>query len=649
MNQTKIYIGILFLIISTTKLLSADKTDDFIFRIHPAKNDHLYIDVKGWHYSAEKKGSTIQLYEMDNGIDRLIKVIPCPNSPRYVYLQPMHSNYIMGLDRTSGNIKLMDKIPQKDRMFELIPVMGKKETYNIKIDNKFIDAEMQTNGLLETEHSDKKRHSEWVFKQTSISDADPYPIISDKDAIYRLRPANNTELSIDIPGFNSNAGRYEAEVKLFPEENPLGADRYIKIKQCPYDPEYVFIQPQHSDFVFDVRGGSSDKGTIIQLYNKGLTNSAQMFKPVMVINDSIQTYALQSKVSGLYLTANGSDMPLTQEEYTGNSNQQWMFDKTELNNMAPPGDKVFAIQNIGNNKYLDLTNDHNHDGAKLMVSSYSPENRSDGYHKLNGSGTWKTIQPMHSTKVLDVVNWSKNSGTNIILYKNHSGDNQKFKFIPTGEAMTFYIINKNSNMALGYNYRNELIQTYFNRNDSRQKWKLHQLPETFHIPNPNQEFYIKCAFSDKYWDLSGSGNHTNHDGNPFQIYDLGKDDDRDRRFKFKRYDNKWVFIEVQNGGKLVNVRGRSGNNGAHIDLYRKHNGGVQRFAIQVTSPTFFVLRTQKRKTVDVRGGDNNDGNKLIQYDLHYGKNQQFQLVYANGPKKGQVYEFFNKYTFIPNR
>jgi hypothetical protein len=649
MNQTKIYIGILFLIISTTKLLSADKTDDFIFRIHPAKNDHLYIDVKGWHYSAEKKGGTIQLYEMDNGIDRLIKVIPCPNSPQYVYLQPMHSDNIIGLNHVSGNLELMENKPIEDRMFELVPVMGKKETYTIRICNTYLDADIKPEGLLKIENSDKANHTEWIFEASRPLTEETENILDNTNDIYRLRSANNTELSIDMPGFNSNAGRYEAEVKLFPEERPLGADRYIKIKQCPYDPEYVFIQPQHSDFVFDVRGGSKDKGTKIQLYTKGLTNSAQMFKPILISNNGKKKYVLESKVSGLYLTSNGSNTSITQEEYTGNDDQLWMFEKTSLYNMAPPGDKVFAIQNIGNNKYLDLTNDHNHDGAKLMVSSYSPENRADGYHKLNGSGTWKTIQPMHSTKVLDVVNWSKNSGTNIILYKNHSGDNQKFKFIPTGEAMTFYIINKNSNMALGYNYRNELIQTYFNRSDSHQKWKLHQLPETFHIPDPNQEFYIKCAFSKKYWDLSGSGNHTNHDGNPFQIYYLGKDDDRDRRFKFKRYDNKWVFIEVQNGGKLVNVRGRSGNNGAHIDLYRKHNGGVQRFAIQVTSPTFFVLRTQKRKTVDVRGGDNNDGNKLIQYDLHYGKNQQFQLVYANGPKKGQVYEFFNKYTFIPNR
>lgn len=168
-----------------------------------------------------------------------------------------------------------------------------------------------------------------------------------------------------------------------------------------------------------------------------------------------------------------------------------------------------------------------------------------------------------------------------------------------------------------------------------------------HFPDPNQEFYIKCAFSKKYWDLPGTARESNHNGKPFQIW--SKDNGDDRKFKFKRANDRWLLIEVQNGGKLVNVRGRSGNNGAQIDLYKQHNGGVQRFAIQVTSPTFFVLRTQNWKTVDVRGGDNKDGNKLIQYDLHYGKNQQFQLVYANGSKKGQVYEFFNKNTFIPNR
>jgi hypothetical protein len=37
---------------------------------------------------------------------------------------------------------------------------------------------------------------------------------------------------------------------------------------------------------------------------------------------------------------------------------------------------------------------------------------------------------------------------------------------------------------------------------------------------------------------------------------------------------------------------------------------------------------------------NENGKGIIQWSAGYGKQEQWQLIYADGPKKGQPYEFF---------
>lgn len=373
MNQTKIYIGILFLIISTTKLLSADKTDDFIFKIHPAKNDHLYIDVKGWHYSAEKKGGTIQLYEMDNGIDRLIKVIPCPNSPQYVYLQPMHSNYIMGLDRTSGNIKLMDKNPQKDRMFELIPVMGKKETYNIKIGNKYIDAEVKSNGCLKIENSDKKIHTEWVFNATNTLTAAPYPIISNSNLSYKLISVSNTSLFIDASTYYSGI----KEVRFLNKKNPFYNNGLIKLSIHNDSVNYISIRSKHTNLKLIYGINSRIE------YSEH--NSEIKLKPTLIFEDSVQHYFLQSKKNKLYLTLDRHTSSLSFEEYTGEDNQKWIFEP-EQRASENKGQYIYTIQNRNNRNYMDLKGYERDNNKELRVSNDSkkPKDWPDGYFLIKG-------------------------------------------------------------------------------------------------------------------------------------------------------------------------------------------------------------------------------------------------------------------------
>ena len=117
----------------------------------------------------------------------------------------------------------------------------------------------------------------------------------------------------------------------------------------------------------------------------------------------------------------------------------------------------------------------------------------------------------------------------------------------------------------------------------------------------------------------------------------------DRMFKISPSgDHSWVHMVVQNGGRYVDVQGGKSDNGQAIQLYDKNGSNAQKFAILFTSPTTFVLITNFWKAVDAKGGNINDnGTPLIQWNTNYGAAQQFQLIYADGPKKGQVFNFLN--------
>ncbi|NOQ26620.1 MAG: hypothetical protein GQ564_14775 [Bacteroidales bacterium] len=632
----------------------AQQPDDFIFLIHAVNDSTLFFDLPEYNKNAKSKGGPLQLFSQDNGADRLIKVIPCPENPRFVYLRPMHSEYVLGISDSlpSQNSKIIlieRKLSDKRSMFELEPIKGKSETYRIKFgDYYFLSAdELILDAPLSLKSKSDKICQEWVFKKADIKTLAPLNIL------YYLRPLSDKTLSLDISGFHTYAGKLKAEVKLYHDEIPTGADRYVKVLNNKDFPEYISLQPQHSNYVLDVKGGSLNSGAELWLYELGINNAAQMFKPIHVQNGTENYYILQVKRSGLYLTANGHNMPLTQTSLTGANNQKWVFDKADISTMAPPSNSVYAIQNINNKKFFDMGGFGAQAlGLESAVQLYDLpiSDVADRYYKINGKAEYKTIQPQHGMGVLNVKDGSEEDGALVILKKNNDNNEQNFKFEYAGEPMTFYIVNKKSGKVLAYNDYEKIIQTTKSDQDRKQKWKLHQLPVIYYIPNSHQSFYIKCAYSNKYWDLPGLGMPgamgftMNINGLAFQIWSL--DIFFDRMFQFKGTRHSWLNIQVQNGGKLVNVQGRSTENGAKIDLYQKHDGGVQRFAIQVTSPTTFVMRTQNWKTVDVAGGHyGTDGAKLLQYDLHYGANQQFQLIYVDGPNKNKPVIFFNTEDF----
>ncbi len=469
----------------------------------------------------------------------------------------------------------------------------------------------------------------------------------------------------DAPGYSQFAGRESAKIGLYKKDNyrgKEGADRFIKVIPHKTNKRYVFLQPQHSDLVVDITGGVSTPGAELQLWYKGENNEAQMFEMKRVRGES-KTYYLKNAKSGLYLTAH-SKGPVTQEKRTRRDNQKWRFENAgNPYLMAPPSKGLkYAIENVKARKYFDIPGSHRKTekkAAKLQL--WNLDGWPDRYHRLVHHGVgdqdYFYIQPMHDDYVLNVIDGKINNGNRVELWNKQDELKQQFRFIYAGVPHTYYIQDRNSGKFLDaslskINKNGCPVQIWAFNGQDQQKWKLHEYAK-WQIPPSNQDFLIKAAFcNNEYWDPDGD-----NAGKGDKIKNWALDDGKDRLFRIKKSgDHSWIYIESGKSRKMVDIPNNSHKTGNQLRLWDGNSADAQKFAIEFTSPTTFVLVTKKWKSIDIYGNPDKgsswrkNGNK-IQVNRHgYSIDRHWQLIYADGPNVGKPY-IFNKYgaTDDPNK
>ncbi|MBI9106556.1 MAG: RICIN domain-containing protein [Spirochaetales bacterium] len=508
------------------------------------------------------------------------------------------------------------------------------------------------------ETASRKRELEAGFKQLLAR----YPIPEGNGASLMMADATffikskSENLYWDLGGYNLAAARKEGKLGLYAMDNLeaglQGADRFFKVIPHATDFDYVFLQPQHTDAVVTVH--DSEVGYNVQLWDWYQNHSAQMFRMVEVPGER-DTYFLESKKNGMYLAAVGAKV--TQEHETRLENQKWVFEEAfGETQMAPPAQAVYAIQNVASGKTIDVPGAapaQKHEQAELQLWDHSEE--PDRYFLLNRTDisgkTYFYIQPQHGTEVFDIEGKREEDGTALQLYRHTNESNQQFEFIYAGSPMTYTIRDRNSGKFLDavdstLDKNGCRIQIWSANNEADQMWKLIDYHSQWIMPPANVKFLVKSAYSSKFWDIPGTGGATNANGKKLNMWSL--DDGWDRMFAFvPSGDNAWLYIQCQNGGKVLDVAGTGGVNGKAIQLWDYTGSNDQKFALQFTSPTTFAVRTNAWKNFDIVGnpseGDEwkKDGQQIQTYDAGYRADQQFQLIYADGPNKGQVFRFID--------
>lgn len=267
--------------------------------------------------------------------------------------------------------------------------------------------------------------------------------------------------------------------------------------------------------------------------------------------------------------------------------------------------------------------------------SWGPDDRFIKLRPADKDKEYFYIRPTWTTRVLDVSMGSINkNGGKIQIWDKNSEAQQLFSFEYAGAPNTWYIKNKRSGKYIDasageVNKNGGKIQQWKFHGGDNQKWVLRSYPRIADVDKLKGTYYIKSAFSDKYWDIKGYGGETNGKGKTIQIYDLDKG--ADRKVKIKPTGNhEWTQIIFQNDQKAADVKGASKDNGADLHTWDQHGGNSQRWGLYITGKyTFVLVNKNSRKAVDISGGNdqiNTNSRKCHQWSRHNGKSQQWQLI-----------------------
>lgn len=509
---------------------------------------------------------------------------------------------------------------------------------------------------------------------------------------FRIK-SKGTDKYWDLKGYNMSADRHAGELLVWDSDlknhERIGADRYFQVIPHRTESDYVFLQPQHVDQVVDIQGGSKKAGAKAHLWHHGDNNSAQMFKMKPVEGED-NTYYLIAKCSGLYLTAgenvstkrnkgkgakstirrmkksgpspampaapaaeikNGTQVK--QQKFTGADNQKWVFEETDPKIMAGPYDyhSIYNVQCVAGGKYWDFGGnaDKNHNGARLQLyhMNSKPDDRYIKLRPADDEHKYFYIRPTWSNRVLDVsMSTINDNGGKIQIWDKNSESQQLFSFEYAGAPATWYIKNKRSGKYLDasaseVNKNGGKVQQWKYHGGDNQKWVLRPFSRIADVHNLKGTYYIKCAFSDKYWDIKGYGGDTDGKGKTIQIYDL--DGGADRKVKIKPTgDHDWAQIIFQNDQKAADVKGASKDKGADLHTWDQHGGNSQKWGFYIVDKYSFVLvNKNSRKAVDVSGGNdeiNTNSRKCEQWHRHNDKSQRWMLIDAKTKKKVNLFD-----------
>ncbi|MCD7971600.1 MAG: RICIN domain-containing protein [Candidatus Azobacteroides sp.] len=129
-------------------------------------------------------------------------------------------------------------------------------------------------------------------------------------------------------------------------------------------PEIYEVISLYSEKGLDVKDHSMSPGGGIQQWEIGAGGSGDNQRWILdYISDNL--YYIQSKYSGLYLTANGVEngATLTQQEFTGNTRQEWTVNFLEEQN----GKIIYSIINSFNGKSLDVSGPSVENGTEVHL------------------------------------------------------------------------------------------------------------------------------------------------------------------------------------------------------------------------------------------------------------------------------------------
>ena len=383
-----------------------------------------------------------------------------------------------------------------------------------------------------------------------------------KDGIYEIQIASNTSKCLEV--FDASNSNY-ANIQL---GTYAGANQQ-KFKIINQGNGYYTIEALHSGKVLDVEGSSHANGANVQQYAKNQTVAQKW-----IIKETDDGYCnIISVCNNLYLdvaygsTENGANVQV----YEGNGTKAQKFILKEL---------------------------------ESLVGTQTIE---DGYYIINSG--------VASNKVLEISGGSNKNGANLQIGQNNESKQQKFKITYLNNGY-YTIVNYKTAKSLDIPYESRAVgtnvQQYTSNNTNAQKWIIKDAG--------NGYFYIMSICNGLYLDVA-YGSSAN--GTKVQVY-TGNGTSA-QKFKFTKIDTIIGEKTISDGyytiatslkpNKVLDIEGRSINNGANLQLWEYANGKNQKYKITYIGNGYYTMRNvTSKKYLDIAYAGTTNGTNVWQYE-----------------------------------
>jgi len=458
-----------------------------------------------------------------------------------------------------------------------------------------------------------------------------------------------TELYWDLPGYNSSAEARAGEaVILYPTDAkaylPEGIDRFVKVTANKFEPDWVTLQPQHSDKVAALNG---EMGFLeLAVYNIRDTHNQFKMEPV---DDEPEMYFLISRENGKFLTAEngekGSRMiftePVTGKE-RGQRNQMWYFKKMNPEDVAQPDSGQYTIKSFDSGKFWDFP------GTYPGLSSTDLQLWS-GKSNMTAADNVIRIAPFDDNKLRLIRPMSHPSAlltakaeSRLNVQNQTRNSSQQWRFVYAGAPRAYYIHSIGVKgqaidaSAKKVNQNGCPVITYPFHGRDNQKWvlyKVQDLDDSLLIYKG--QYNIRTATKNLLLEVAGSSPANNKDD--ANIIAWAPHNSPDGKVKFiPRLDGSFI-IQFQNGKRVLDLASGGSKDGQNIQLWKSLKKPQQFWNLNNKKNGIFVITNAKtNKAVDVAGGNGfKKGGNIQQWKVHNGPNQQWKIFHADGSAKGK--------------
>ncbi len=439
------------------------------------------------------------------------------------------------------------------------------------------------------------------------------------EGIYKIQSALDSNKVLDVRGGSTNN---KTRIQLY-DWNNVDAQKW---KVTHIGGNYYTITTVLSDNkVLDVRDAGKKNETAAQIYSSNKSDAQKW----LIKYAGNGYYYIISKCNNLYLDVreakkdNGTDIQL----YKGNGSKAQKFKLIELidGKQSIKDGSYIISSSLNNNKVLDIAggNDNNwsnvqlYDNLELWSQIWNVKYLNNGYYSITSY--------LNDNKSLDVMNGDSFNGANIQIYNNNGSSAQKWIIKDTGDGF-YNIISQIDNLYVDvYDARtaNETnIQLYHGNGSKAQKFKFIEFIDGEHAIEEGTYTISSSLNNNKVLDIAG-GNDNNWSN--VQLYD--NLELWSQIWNVKYLNNGYYSItSYLNDNKSLDVMNGDSFNGANIQIYNNNGSSAQKWIIKDTGDGFYNIISQANNLyVDV-------------YDARTTNETNIQL-YRNNGSKAQKFKF----------